>query len=148
MLYTQSTLEKMTTAALKGLAAELGVEPEGDRRKKDTWVAAILSVQQPEKVPDTTTPSVDAPVAPAKVAESAEVMKLEPSPLLSIQVGTCVAHRHCPSQALGWVYRFFTFERVGVKDTDGLTRSCLVKNLVALPASPPDARPPPRRVRR
>ena len=147
MLYTQSTLEKMTTAALKGLAAKLGVEPEGDRRKKDTWVAAILSVQQPEKVPDTTTPSVEI-VAPAKVAESSEVMELEPSPLLSIQVGTCVAHRHCPSQALGWVYRFFTFERVGVKDTDGLTRSCLVKNLVALPASPPDARPPPRRVRR
>ena len=134
MPHTQTNLEAMSMAALKALAASRGIDVEGDRRKKGTWVAAILSAQQPEKVPDTTTPSVEI-VAPAKVAESSEVMELEPSPLLSIQVGTCV-------------YRFFTFERVGVKDTDGLTRSCLVKNLVALPASPPDARPPPRRVRR
>lgn len=165
MPYAQANLEAMTVAALKNLAAELGVEVEGDKRKKSTWLAAILSAQTPEAEGDTTIASEVAAIevegdsaipnevaaieveGDATIASEVAAIEPEPSPLLSIQIGTIVAHRDCPSQAIGTVYRFFTFERVGIRDESGC-RSCLIKNLVALPPNPTDARAPPSRVRR
>ena len=44
-IYTQTTLESLTTSQLKAIANQIGAIPDGDKRVKQTWVAAILSHQ-------------------------------------------------------------------------------------------------------
>jgi hypothetical protein len=52
--YTQQALSRYTLPRLKRIAAELGVNPAGDKRAADTWVDAIISHQsaQVQKVTD------------------------------------------------------------------------------------------------
>jgi hypothetical protein len=44
-VYSQTTLEAMTVAELKTIANQLGAIPDGDKRSKQTWVAAIIDHQ-------------------------------------------------------------------------------------------------------
>ena len=44
-IYSQATLTTLTVAALKTIASQLGAIPDGDKRVKQTWVAAILDHQ-------------------------------------------------------------------------------------------------------
>ena len=44
-IYSQATLTALTVADLKTIAHQLGAIPDGDCRKKATWVAAILDHQ-------------------------------------------------------------------------------------------------------
>lgn len=43
--YSQTTLEAMTVTELKTIANQLGAIPDGDKRSKQTWVAAIIDHQ-------------------------------------------------------------------------------------------------------
>jgi hypothetical protein len=44
--YSQATLEALSTAQVKGIAKSIGAIPDGDKRAKQTWVAAIIDHQK------------------------------------------------------------------------------------------------------
>ena len=44
-IYTQTNLEALTTAEIKTIAHSIGAIPDGDRRKKQTWISAIIDHQ-------------------------------------------------------------------------------------------------------
>ncbi|MGL4503495.1 MAG: hypothetical protein ACRCU2_30825 [Planktothrix sp.] len=44
-IYTQTTLESLTTAQVKDIAKSIGAITEGDKRIKQTWIDAVLSHQ-------------------------------------------------------------------------------------------------------
>jgi hypothetical protein len=44
-IYSQTTLEALTTKELKTIASQIGAIPDGDKRVKQTWVTAIIDHQ-------------------------------------------------------------------------------------------------------
>ncbi len=44
-IYSQTTLQALTIAAIKTIARQLGAVPEGDKRVKANWVSAVLAHQ-------------------------------------------------------------------------------------------------------
>lgn len=44
-IYSQTTLTALTIAAIKTIANQLGAIPDGDRRRKEVWVSAVLDHQ-------------------------------------------------------------------------------------------------------
>jgi hypothetical protein len=44
-IYSQTTLKALTITAIKTIANQLGVIPDGDRRRKEVWIAAVLDHQ-------------------------------------------------------------------------------------------------------
>jgi hypothetical protein len=44
--YSQTTLEALSTKELKTIASQIGAIPDGDKRIKQTWVAAIIDHQK------------------------------------------------------------------------------------------------------
>ena len=66
-MYTLSELESKTFGALKKIGYELNVLPEGDRRRRETWIDAIAGVNLPllqllEVSPTTSVEQVHAPI--------------------------------------------------------------------------------------
>jgi hypothetical protein len=45
-IYSQTTLEALSTAQVKDIAKSIGAIPDGDKRVKQTWVAAIIDHQK------------------------------------------------------------------------------------------------------
>jgi hypothetical protein len=45
-IYTQSTLEALSTAQVKGIAKSIGAIPDGDKRVKQTWISAVIYHQK------------------------------------------------------------------------------------------------------
>jgi hypothetical protein len=44
-IYTQTTLEALSTAQVKGIAKSIGAIPDGDKRIKQTWISAVIDHQ-------------------------------------------------------------------------------------------------------
>jgi hypothetical protein len=45
-IYTQTTLEALSTAQVKGIAKSIGAIPDGDKRVKQTWISAVIDHQK------------------------------------------------------------------------------------------------------
>jgi hypothetical protein len=43
--YSQTTLEALSTAQVKGIAKSIGAIPDGDKRVKQTWISAVIDHQ-------------------------------------------------------------------------------------------------------
>jgi hypothetical protein len=44
--YSQTTLEALSTAQVKGIAKSIGAIPDGDKRVKQTWISAVIDHQK------------------------------------------------------------------------------------------------------
>jgi hypothetical protein len=44
--YSQTTLEALSTAQVKGIAKSIGAIPDGDKRIKQTWISAVIDHQK------------------------------------------------------------------------------------------------------
>jgi hypothetical protein len=44
--YSQTTLELLSTAQVKGIAKSIGAIPDGDKRIKQTWISAVIDHQK------------------------------------------------------------------------------------------------------
>jgi hypothetical protein len=45
-IYSQTTLEALSTAQVKDIAKSIGAIPDGDKRVKQTWISAVISHQK------------------------------------------------------------------------------------------------------
>ncbi len=44
-IYSQTTLEALSTKELKTIASQIGAIPDGDKRVKQTWISAVIDHQ-------------------------------------------------------------------------------------------------------
>ena len=44
-IYSQTTLEALSTAQVKDIAKSIGAIPDGDKRIKQTWISAVIDHQ-------------------------------------------------------------------------------------------------------